>query len=326
MRNRWLVGLLLAAAALAVVGGVVAADTGDPPPSGETADAGTPNNALITRVAESLGVDAAALEDAYRQAREEQRAEKQREWIDSLVESGSLTQEEAVEIESWLDGMPRAFDSAPFGLGLDRLPGLAIGPLPQIGDGTPAVHARVAEILGVDAEAFEQALSDAQADLRSERAEEHLDEMLDRLVEDGTLTAEEAGELRQWLDQRPAAADKLSPGGAFGIPRSGCHENWFGFSFKGTLPDMGDGAMPWGGMFRGMGRFGQGGGSHGAIEESGEGFRFEFGDDGIELMPGHGLRQFKQLGPGGGLRFKFHLAPAEEPQSAPAESPAGDPA
>jgi len=320
--------MLLAAVALAVIGGVVAADGGDPPPPGESADADAPNTDLIAEVAENLGVDAAALENAYRQAREESLAEKQQEWLDALVEKGSLTEDEVVAMAAWLDAMPDAFDSVPFGLGLGRIPALAIGPLSLVGDGTCALHTRVAEILGVDAEAFEQALQDAQADLRTARFDEHLHEMLDRLAEDGTLTTDEAADLRQWLEERPAAVDKLRQGGPLGILRSGCRGMGFGFSFERMLPHLDDRALPRGGLFRGKGHFDHGKKWDKAFEAFGNGFNFEFGDEGIEIMPGRGFGQFKRLGPGGSFKFKFHLPSVEEqvpvPTPAPAEGTAGE--
>ena len=301
MRKRWLLGLLLAVLAASAIGGIVAADTGDVPPSSESADAGTPDNALIDRVAEILGVDATTLDEAYQQARDELGADTLQQWLDALVESGSLTEAEADTIAAWLDSRPDALDSAPLWLG--RVPGSLFGLLPSTVIGTTDMHARVAEILDIDAEAFEQALQEATAQLRNERCAQRLDEMLDGLVGDGTLTAEEAEDLRQWLDQRPAAADKLPGRGRFGMLWLGpqnplgdlFHGGRFGLPFDGLLPDMEDGVLPRRGMFRGRGHFGHGGLLDGEFEafENGFKFRFGFGDDADEITPGRGFKWFR---------------------------------
>ena len=117
MRKRWLVGLLLAVVAASVIGGVVAADAGDTPPS----NAGTPSTALIDRAAEKLGVDPDTLNDAYQQARDGLAADGLRAWLDALVENGNLTEDQAAEIESWLYAMPDAWESMPFGMGRFRV-------------------------------------------------------------------------------------------------------------------------------------------------------------------------------------------------------------
>jgi len=327
MRKRWLAGLLLAVLAASAIGGVVAADTGDVPPSSESADAGAPSNALIDRAAEVLGVDTATLEEAYQQARDELGADRLQQWLDALMEDGSLTEAEAEAIAGWLDSMPDALGPGPLCLG--RVPGPLFELLPSAPIGTPDLRARVAEILGIDAEAFDQALQEATAQLRNERWEQRLDETLDGFVEDGTLTAEEAGDLRQWLDQRPAAADKLPGRGCFFMPWLGpqnplgdlFHGGRFGLPFDGLLPDTEDGILPRRGMFRGRSRFGHNGLFNGKFEafEDGFKFRFRFADDAGEITPNRGFKWF-----GSGHGFKFQMPPAEEQAPEPTPAPAED--
>jgi len=62
-----------------------------------------------------------------------------------------------------------------------------------------ALIARVAEILGID----QQKLEDALKQVRTESAKENLDARLQELIADGTLTQQQADELKTWLNARP---------------------------------------------------------------------------------------------------------------------------
>jgi len=117
MKRRWLVGILVAVMIAATVGGVVAADGDDPAPADESTPAATAGSDLLDRVAEKLGVDPATLEDAYRQAAQELQAQRLQAWLDSLVADGTLTEEQAAEIEAWLAARPAALDLIPRGRG-----------------------------------------------------------------------------------------------------------------------------------------------------------------------------------------------------------------
>ncbi len=65
---------------------------------------------LAIRVAEILGLDAVAVDDAINQAREEIRDEAVKKKLDSLVEKGKLTQEQADKHRNWMhskfEGVP----------------------------------------------------------------------------------------------------------------------------------------------------------------------------------------------------------------------------
>ena len=68
------------------------------------------------------------------------------------------------------------------------------------------VYARAAAKLGVDAQALEDALTEAWDEVRAERkadAEQRLRDKLDALVEDGQLTREQADKWLDWLLARP---------------------------------------------------------------------------------------------------------------------------
>jgi hypothetical protein len=63
----------------------------------------------------------------------------------------------------------------------------------------------LADTLGVT----EEQLTDALKQLQQERQEERLQEA----VENGTITEDEANQIREWWQNRPAALDKLRPAG-----------------------------------------------------------------------------------------------------------------
>lgn len=66
---------------------------------------------------------------------------------------------------------------------------------------------KVAGILGVT----EEQLADAIEQARQEMRDEVLVKRLDNAVENGLITEDEAAEIQEWWDNRPAALDKLGP-------------------------------------------------------------------------------------------------------------------
>ena len=62
-----------------------------------------------------------------------------------------------------------------------------------------ALLTRVAEILNIDQEELENALKQAQTGLREEAFENRIEEMID----EGTLTQEQANELKAWMEAKP---------------------------------------------------------------------------------------------------------------------------
>ena len=61
---------------------------------------------LATKVAEILGLDTTVVDHAIQQAREELRDEAVKKKLDSLVEKGNLTQEQADERLDWIQSKP----------------------------------------------------------------------------------------------------------------------------------------------------------------------------------------------------------------------------
>ena len=69
-------------------------------------DGENPRDSIKDRVAEILGVDREDLDSAMKTAREEHREAKQDERLAALVEAGTITQEQADEIDQWEDAKP----------------------------------------------------------------------------------------------------------------------------------------------------------------------------------------------------------------------------
>jgi len=76
------------------------------------------------------------------------------------------------------------------------------------------VIARAAEILGIPEEELIAATEQARLELQQEaqeRIRERNEERLQNAVDNGTITEEEANQIREWWQNRPAALDKLRP-------------------------------------------------------------------------------------------------------------------
>jgi hypothetical protein len=79
-----------------------------------------------------------------------------------------------------------------------------------------AVIAKVAATLGLSEGQLTAAIEQAQQELQvevQERIQERQEERLQEAVENGTITEDEANQIREWWQNRPAALDKLRPAG-----------------------------------------------------------------------------------------------------------------
>ncbi len=72
---------------------------------------------------------------------------------------------------------------------------------------TNGLLARVAENLGITDEELANAFEQAQQEIRDEAFIRYLD----KAVEEGLITQQEAGEIIEWLEQKPESVDRLSP-------------------------------------------------------------------------------------------------------------------
>ncbi len=105
-RRKIIAGILVAAMALAgVLVGTVSAD--------DEANGANPRDTVMARVAELLGVDQTALENAFTQALQEQRTQRQEEMqaardarMQELIDQGVLTQEQVDAWDEWLASRP----------------------------------------------------------------------------------------------------------------------------------------------------------------------------------------------------------------------------
>ena len=75
-------------------------------------------------------------------------------------------------------------------------------------DGSKSFAGRVAEILGLD----EDTVADAMEQAKEEMRDEAIKAKLDALVEDGTITQDEADAYLEWLESRP----NVDFGGSYG--------------------------------------------------------------------------------------------------------------
>ena len=101
--KHWIV-LLVAVTFVGVIttGAVMAQTTRDK-------DAG--RTTIITRVATILGLDEVVVQEAFKQARKEQRTETYKGMLDLKVEKGLITSEQAEEQFSWFEARPDSLRS-----------------------------------------------------------------------------------------------------------------------------------------------------------------------------------------------------------------------
>jgi hypothetical protein len=187
---------------------------------------------------------------------------------------------------------------------------------------------RVAEILGVDA----ANLGDAMEQAREEHRSDEMDARLDQAVVDGTITQEEADEIRTWLDSRPEVLEELKGERGHHGPEQnggggGLEERLAAMVEDGTItqaeadealtwsesrPEAMDDLRPDKGEGEGEGRRGRG---------------HQRGQRG----PGHGFEQRINPGEGGEIGrfggFRFQLPPGFDggPEALPADPPSGEP-
>ncbi len=107
MLKKYWIGIFAAAALLmgAITFGVVAAqETGEGENTAEAENLAP--KTILGRVAAVLGLDEATVEDAFQQARKDQKTEGYRDKLDRQVENGRITSEEAEEQFIWFQSRP----------------------------------------------------------------------------------------------------------------------------------------------------------------------------------------------------------------------------
>jgi hypothetical protein len=102
-----IIAVLVAVVLIGTVGGVALAQTGD-----EDNNSQTQQEALLDKVCaiyeQNTGttIDAQALKDAFAQAQSEMQNESLDRFLQSLVDEGKITQEEADQYKAWLESKP----------------------------------------------------------------------------------------------------------------------------------------------------------------------------------------------------------------------------
>ena len=71
---------------------------------------GTTHDSVNEQIAEILGIERETLESAIETARKEYREAKQDKNLTAMVEAGTITQEQANEIDTWKDNKPEVID------------------------------------------------------------------------------------------------------------------------------------------------------------------------------------------------------------------------
>lgn len=195
---------VLVAVLLLTVGGTtlaMAQEEEEPEPQEEEFTPQIEANALLTRVAEILGISEEELREAFHQARQEMMEER---WekifnqaLDKAVDEGLLTPEEAEEIREWWAQKPEALN-----LGLLRR---AFGLLPPHVKPMPGVRQ------GQRPEIMPQPWQGPGPRAWHNMGPEDYDELLERALANGRLAQEDADKLREWLEKRPEVSNGLSP-------------------------------------------------------------------------------------------------------------------
>lgn len=223
-KKHWLIAIVAVLALAVGIGGgtALAQENGN--------GAEKPIRGLITRVADILGLEEQQVQDAFDQARREMRDEKFEEQIgqklDALVESGRLTQEQADELREWYASRPDSF-------------WLAGGHERGKKGGRDREHTIGGRADRFDGRGGFPAMG--HMGMSPELIEEQLDHYLDALVEDGQLTEEQAGEIRErYAAQFEGFRSRggFDRGKGFGWQWSQKHSIQRGyFHFRGFAPD-----------------------------------------------------------------------------------------
>ena len=125
MKRKWLmIPLVTGILAAGLTGASVLAHNED----GEQV---SPKDAVVAKVAESLGLDQQILKDALQEAIQEVRSDRIQHRLDDAVESGRLTQEQADAYLEW-------YEARPEGLNLNRHKQFGFGGRGDGGDTSPS--------------------------------------------------------------------------------------------------------------------------------------------------------------------------------------------
>jgi uncharacterized tellurite resistance protein B-like protein len=168
--------------------------------------------ALIARVAEILGIDQQKLEDALKQARPESAKENLDARLQELIANGTLTQQQADELKTWLNARPDVPMVPPGKLNealqkgtitqeqVDALKAWqeAKPDIPKIG---PTIGERLVDegiITPQQSDEYKAWMESRPSDIPNVRPAE-----LKKLLDEGKLTQEQLDKFKEWAKARP---------------------------------------------------------------------------------------------------------------------------
>jgi hypothetical protein len=140
--------------------------------------------AMMSQVAEILGVDQEDLENAFKQAQTEAREENLEARLQELIAEGTLTQEQANEFKAWMEAKP-------------DIPMVPPRQLDEALDKGIITQEQVDQL-----KAWMAAKPDIPAIMPT---------MDERLVEEGVVTQQQADEYKAWMESRPADIPNVGP-------------------------------------------------------------------------------------------------------------------
>ncbi|HUU63473.1 MAG TPA: hypothetical protein VMX96_06100 [Dehalococcoidia bacterium] len=100
-------GIIAIVAVVALSAGITAVVSAQSPEAEVGSDTG-PGQIFLSKVADILESDEEELADAFKQARQEMCEEMQKQRLQSMLEEGLITAEEAEQIQDWWDSRPEA--------------------------------------------------------------------------------------------------------------------------------------------------------------------------------------------------------------------------
>jgi len=164
---------------------------------------------VFERAAEILGIEPAQLEDAHNQARRELEDEKLEAIVQKLVDSETITQENADSLTAWVQARPDVADESLIARlttnsrihTAKRFADLELRGFGLNTDGD--LTERMAAILGIEPNELGEALSEGASSDRADDRSTMMHAVVDDLRDSDVITADEAEELHDWVDQAP---------------------------------------------------------------------------------------------------------------------------
>lgn len=180
-----------------------------------TVDEQQPGAEFTARVAEILNIDEDTVSDAFQQATQEIMAERQQERLQNAVDNGLITEEEATEIQAWMDSRPEALENLGQGwLNSLMRPSGNFFTNVNPDQGVPPDMGR--EFPGMRPSDNSSSSKPANMGNMPGGSTLSTEEYLQNAVDSGTITQAEADEITTWINAMPDALDKIGPLGGPG--------------------------------------------------------------------------------------------------------------